>query len=373
MGRRRAAKNRTLPPNLYLRNGYYSWRDPRTNKEYGLGRDRSSAIEQAIEANLLASGHFSPHRLIDRLTGAADRTALDWYERYIIILEKRGIKPGSITAAKDQLRLAMKQWGATPLERISVMDVADLLKTWTDASKERMAASVRGRLSDYFREAIAAGWIDSNPADVTRVHGLRTKRERLTLDAYMTILTAAEADLRRPWAASAIKLALLTGQRREDLVNLRPGDIKDGWLYITQEKTGMKLRLALDLRLNALPQSLGEVIAECLDSGIAQPETIIHARQAAYRVRPGQQIRKQLITRAFADARDLAGHGTGEAPPTLHEIRSLSGRLYEEQHGARFAQMILGHRSAQTTAVYLDSRNAEWLTVTAPNTADRQS
>jgi len=49
MARKRDPKFVDLPPNLYARNdGYYSFRDPRTGKEYGLGRDKRYALTQAI-------------------------------------------------------------------------------------------------------------------------------------------------------------------------------------------------------------------------------------------------------------------------------------------------------------------------------------
>ncbi|WP_179204761.1 phage integrase Arm DNA-binding domain-containing protein, partial [Salmonella enterica] len=49
MGRRRSHERRDLPPNLYIRNnGYYCYRDLRTGKEFGLGRDRRIAITEAI-------------------------------------------------------------------------------------------------------------------------------------------------------------------------------------------------------------------------------------------------------------------------------------------------------------------------------------
>ncbi|WP_177343048.1 phage integrase Arm DNA-binding domain-containing protein, partial [Klebsiella grimontii] len=53
MGRRRNHERRDLPPNLYVRNGgYYSYRDPRDGKEYGLGRNRRLAVSEAIQANI---------------------------------------------------------------------------------------------------------------------------------------------------------------------------------------------------------------------------------------------------------------------------------------------------------------------------------
>ncbi|MDE1714897.1 phage integrase Arm DNA-binding domain-containing protein (plasmid) [Chromobacterium amazonense] len=136
MGKRRSAINRNLPSNLYVRGEYFSWRDPRDGKEYGLGKDRRAAVEQALEANLLITSQYSRHRLVDRLTGAAERTFGDWHDRYVLILEKRGIKPHSVVSAKDQLRRALQRWGDTPLESLLAMDVAALLQEWTEQGKE---------------------------------------------------------------------------------------------------------------------------------------------------------------------------------------------------------------------------------------------
>ncbi|WP_440029882.1 tyrosine-type recombinase/integrase [Chromobacterium amazonense] len=142
--------------------------------------------------------------------------------------------------------------------------------------------------------------------------------------------------------------------------------LRDGYLWVLQEKTGMRLKLPLSLKLDALPQTLGDVIEECLSSGVAKPKGIVHARQFGHRVFPGKHLRPPLLTRAFADARDRAGI-TGESPPTFHEIRSLAGRLYEEKYGERFAQRLLGHKNAQTTALYLDTRGAEWMSIELPS------
>ena len=47
----------------------------------------------------------------------------------------------------------------------------------------------------------------------------------------------------------------------------------------------------------------------------------------------------------------------GENPPTLHEIRSLSARLYTEKYGKEFANALLGHKSAKMTDQYLNERD----------------
>ncbi|RJF58901.1 integrase [Serratia inhibens] len=48
-------------------------------------------------------------------------------------------------------------------------------------------------------------------------------------------------------------------------------------------------------------------------------------------------------------------------PPTFHEIRSLSGRLYEKERGRHFAQKLLGHTSETMTLKYLNTRGKEYV------------
>lgn len=49
MGRRRSYERRDLFFNFYIRNnGYYCYRDLRTGKEFGLGRDRRIVIIEVI-------------------------------------------------------------------------------------------------------------------------------------------------------------------------------------------------------------------------------------------------------------------------------------------------------------------------------------
>ena len=50
-----------------------------------------------------------------------------------------------------------------------------------------------------------------------------------------------------------------------------------------------------------------------------------------------------------------------ESPPTFHEIRSLSGRLYEEQNDKAFAQKLLGHTTEMMTLKYLKTRGKEYV------------
>lgn len=82
----------------------------------------------------------------------------------------------------------------------------------------------------------------------------------------------------------------------------------------------------------------------------------------AGRARPGAKVRDMTLGQAFAEARDAAGVAVaGKTPPTFHEIRSLSLRLYHDQ-GIN-AQALAGHKSADMTAIYRDVRGDEWVKV----------
>ncbi|MGG2142279.1 phage integrase Arm DNA-binding domain-containing protein [Symbiopectobacterium sp. RP] len=101
MARRRSHKNRDLPPNLQPRNGgYFCYRDPRTGKEYDLGRHRQEAITQAIAANMAIYGSSKPSSLVDRINGTQATTVSEWTERYLTILEERKLKPKTMSEYK---------------------------------------------------------------------------------------------------------------------------------------------------------------------------------------------------------------------------------------------------------------------------------
>jgi len=359
MGRRRSAATRDLPPNLYVRRGYYAWTDPRDGKVYSLGKDKRQAVAEAVEANLALLGSLNRERLVNRLAGDADSTVAAWCKRYRAILTDRKLSTATAQAFGRRLLAVEEKWGMHQLNSITTRDVAELLATWSDAGKRRMAQAVRSLLLDFFREAIAAGWLENNPVAPTRAPRIEVARARLTLDAFLTIYDQAKE--MAPWVQRSMELALVTGQRREDLRDLGPRNARDEKLWVTQHKTGAHVCIPLDLRLHAVGWSVGEIVARCRDNIISKH--LIHHNAHIGRAKPGDPIRRQSITGAFAEARDKAGitWPEGKTPPTFHEIRSLAARLYADQ--GTDAQALLGHKSPDMTAIYRDTRGDDWIEV----------
>lgn len=72
-----------------------------------------------------------------------------------------------------------------------------------------------------------------------------------------------------PWVQHSMEQAIVTGQRRADLAKLGPRDVSDGKLWITQQKTGAKVCIPLELKLDAINLTVGQVIERCRDSVIS--------------------------------------------------------------------------------------------------------
>lgn len=218
------------------------------------------------------------------------------------------------------------------------------------AGKNTMAGAMRSVLSDMFREAIVEGQVESNPVGPTRAPKIAVMRERLQLEVYTA--TRAAAEQLPPWFPLAMDLALVTGQRREDVANMQFSHVHDDRLHITQIKTGMKIALPLSLTLPAADLRLSAVIDRC--RLVSRTDFLISP--GIRKNSPNGNIHPDGLTKKFVAARKLTGLEMSDTPPTFHEIRSLSGRLYKDAYGKEFAQKLLGHTSEDTTNLYLNER-----------------
>ena len=154
-------------------------------------------------------------------------------------------------------------------------------------------------------------------------------------------------------------LALVTGQRREDIGAMKFRDVKDGRLQIEQGKTGARISIATTLRLESIGMSVRDVIDRCRDR-VVSPHMIHHTSTYTHS-RPGDPVHIDTISRRFSDARNATGLTWEGTPPTFHEIRSLAGREYARQ--GLNVQNLLGHTQQKMTDSYLNDRGREWIEV----------
>lgn len=364
--RRREAKRRNWPAHLNQNGaGYFYWRDPDTKKSHGLGRDQGKAFAEARAANLAVEQRRGPRNLAQKLLEPAGKTLDDWTGEYEqIYIETREGTAATIKTVKAGIRaVRTAPFLGKHLRSIKTDEVSTFIEEATEKRGAQMAALMRKTLMDIFREAEVKGLIETgkNPVTVTRVPKFEVERSRLTWENFLEVYKAAEEF--DPWVARSFELALLTAQRREDVASMLFSDVKDGFLFVTQQKTKVKIRIPVAVRLDAIGMSLEDVIKRCRDRFVSR--SMLHYNKKANGRDAGDPVTAASLTKYFRLAREKSQitWDEGKTAPTFHELRSLSARLYTDQYSEDFAQAILGHKSAKMTAMYRDTRGAEWTEV----------
>ena len=370
MGRKRLAKHRGFPPNLYLNSaGYFYFVRPGDKKVKGLGRDKAYAFTEARAANA-ALANSRKTSLVDWALGKEDYTLAEWLPVYRSLWIERSAKEPSANTIRNCVanlkKLEVSPYAWRKLRDIETAHIAPHLTQVAKDSGPAAALALRVRAHDVFRLAETQGLIavGRNPVAATYSPDRAVKRERLSLEDFLRIRDAAPG-----WLKRAMNLAIVTGQRREDIANFLFADYRDGHLHIVQGKSGGKTRLRLDgtIRLDAINLSIGEAVQDCRDNVVSR--YMLHHVEHVASVKPGEGFSPVTLTNRFSQIRDAVGiqASEGRTPPSFHEIRSLSERLYKEQYGAAFAQAILGHKNASMTSKYDDLRGQGWNEVSASN------
>lgn len=360
--RPRKPGSKDLPPNLYRktdkRNGsvYYTYRDPLSGRYFGMGKDKAQAVRETLAAN--HSSVASP-ALQERIAAKPARPFSEWLGRYREIVAEKELSENTKETLRMRINRLADLFGALDIREVTTIRVADYLTGMAREGKAQMSRAMRSLLRDVFMEAMAAGWVDANPVEVTKAAKVKIKRERLTLEMWRAIHDHAK----QPWIKRAMELAVLTGQRREDIAAMLFSDIKEKHLHVVQSKTGQRLRLSTGIRLDAIGLDLEALIKLCRDRVVSKH--LVHHARTVSRAKAGQPIMLDTLSKAFAEARDAAAASglitIGENPPTFHEQRSLAARLHAAE--GRDPQALLGHKSAKMTDLYRDSRGAEWIDV----------
>ena len=363
MTRPRNKNNKGLPPNLYEGiHGYYKYRRPDTGKWHSIGKDRVKAISAAKQLNsILLPGRDLVDKVINNEAVGAFGTFLDRFE--FELLPKRNLAELTLKDYKKKLIHIRKALGEKITDELSVQDISTFLDTFPSIASNRY----RSLLLLIFRYAVSKGVCKENPAEKTIPETEEKERQRLELDDFLEIYHYVESE---PWFKNALELGLHTLQRREDLVNLKFTDIKDGHLYVIQKKTE-KHGESAHLKIKITP-TLESIISRCRDL-IVSPY-ILHRRpdrcsKQNYKADSKQhfsQITPDYLTKIFSYIRDKLPRFKSvpvRKRPTFHEVRSLGITLYEKQ--GIDAQALAGHKTRAMTDKYKEGHEPQWTEVEA--------
>jgi hypothetical protein len=347
MIRPRDRRRRDWPTGLREpRPGYFTWRHP-NGSEMAIGRvPLAHAKEEAKAANEYVQAQKPS--LLERLTGAAN-TVADLLERMPVAEKANTAK--SVRSLDKKIRAAL---GPLPCHALTVKHCADMIEGEIVAGRLRTSQALRSRLDAVCKRGQQLGWLEFNPAEPTQTLEVVTQRQRLTLEQFRAILE--QAPQVNEWLRGAMLLALLTGQDRSTLAGLERTAIGAEFLTVQRGKTGVTIEIPLRLRLEVLGLSVADALAACRSNVVSKYRFVIHHARGFGNAPLGSSIHPDRMSHAFAEARDLAGI-TAANPPTWHEIRSLSKRLYLEQ-GDVDTKALLGHKTQRMSDLYADPRGS---------------
>lgn len=150
----------------------------------------------------------------------------------------------------------------------------------------------------------------------------------------------------------AMDLAYLTGQRPSDVLKMTEHDIQDGAITITQNKTGMRLRISIEGELYILMQ---RITARKTNHKIHSLALIVDDS--------GQRLTACALRGHFDRARESAGINKEE-----FQFRDLRGKAATDKTefsgDIRQAQKQLGHTTITMTEHYIKSRKGDKVTPT---------
>jgi integrase len=273
----------------------------------------------------------------------------DWLETYVEILGNRSLRAETVKSRMFYVAHIREAIGEMPIGKVMPIDISRTIREIWDSGRQSCARRVLIEMRDVFSEAVAAGIVFTNPAIVVKSLPYRVARSRLSFELWQQMLATAEQKMPR-WVPLLLKLGLITGQRRSDVVKMRFTDVWDGYLHVEQQKTGARIALPLALTLEEAGLRLGDVIEECRSYGAKPGATLL-------RKHSGRPYNAAHLTNVFRQCLRLTlGHewdGPG-TPPSEHEMRSLAARM-QSLRGIN-AQTLLGHKHSAMTDAYKDDR-----------------
>ncbi len=341
---RKPSKNSHLPPRMRARRQrsgkiyYYYDTGQAPRREIPLGDDYPLAVKKWAELEIDAR---SEHEQICTFRHVAER-----YVREVIPTKARRTQRDNMIELEKLYQFFDDP--PAPLADIRPIHVRQYLD-WRKEAPVR-ANREKALFSHIWNKAREWGYTDlPNPCAGIKGFSERGRNIYVEDEVFQAVHNAADQPLR-----DAMDLAYLTGQRPADVLALQETDIRDGVLYLQQNKTGTKLRIAVTGELE-------KVLAR------------IHQRKCGCSVRPLRILVTEscvpLTAAALRKRFDRAREKACSAKPELskdiqafqfRDLRAKAGTDKAETAGdIREAQKQLGHSSLVMTEHYVRNRKGD--------------
>jgi integrase len=264
------------------------------------------------------------------------------FEKYMVWAENRkesGLSDRTIKDRKTYWRFLAPVYGPMDIDDIRP---AHIMPYYYRRSSKASAKKEIKFLSVLFNWAIARGMMNVvNPiTGLTRQMKVDEKRKIYVSDEELALVYKHSKDVLR----DALDIAYLTGQRPADVKKLRWDNVKNGYLEITQNKTGEKLRIEITGELvNVLDRIKKRGVVSMLI--LADPSGHMLNNDGYFRYH-------------FNKARDAAQKEADELgiPFQRFQFRDLRAKAatdIRDIYGIVEASNLLGHTNTRTTEIYI--------------------
>lgn len=138
-----------------------------------------------------------------------------------------------------------------------------------------------------------------------------------------------------PTVIDAMDIALLTGQRPADVLKIRRSDIRDGALWIAQNKGGARLGIEFTGELAALIERINQRPRKAISAFLIQDET-------------GQPLSRGALRSRFDRARTLA--------KADFQFRDIRAKAATDTGDLAHSQKLFAHKNRRMTEHYVNAR-----------------
>jgi len=319
MGRNRTT-NKDLPRGMTLKAGrYYHVTTIAPRIWTPLGKDRAKAF--LLWARMEGGQPDTSIRTFDAIARR--------YETEVIPTKARRTQTDNL---KEIARLRAV-FGRMQIDAIKPHHVRAYMDKRGEQAKAR-ANREKALLSHIFNKAREWGYTDmTNPCQ--GVKGFKESgRDRYVSDSeFQAVWDKADQTLR-----DAMDLALLTGQRPADVLKIKREDLRDGALWIVQNKTKAKRAIELTGKLAALIERINARPRERLSAWLIQDDD-------------GKPLGTFGLRSRFDKARRAAG--------VEFQFRDIRAKAATDTGDLAHSQKLLGHRNREMTEHYVRQRIGE--------------
>ncbi|MDZ4201462.1 MAG: tyrosine-type recombinase/integrase [Gallionella sp.] len=320
MGRKRTIHH-DLPPRMNLKGKtYYHVSTDKPRKWTKLGTDLAAAkrLWAEIEGERPDPNNFT-------FSGIATR-----YRKEVFPTKA----PQTQRDNEKELAHLEAVFGAMPIEAIKPHHIRRYLDERGKTAKVR-ANRERALFSHVFNFARQYGYTDEpNPCAGVRGHRETGRDRYVEHDEFQAVWKAAHYTVQ-----DAMDLAYRTGQRPADLLKFNRNDIRDGFLCLSQNKTGKALRIEIEGELKDLLER------------ILTRQHRVAGGDALLQDGNGQRLTYSTLRARFDKAR--------EAAEVSFQFRDIRAKTATDTEDMAHAQKLLGHKTRAMTEHYTRNRKGE--------------